>query len=120
MLIFFRNSAPHQQPVDIRHQIDRSLRQGNCRLLVARRDGTICGGLSLTWYDHPLGRRGWIEDVVVDQAFRRQGIAGRLIRRAQAEATALGITHLQLTSRHSIALRLMQPIKLSTGRPPTA
>ena len=41
-------------------------------LLVARVDGEIVGTLTLVTFPIPTGLRAWIEDVVVDEAGRRQ------------------------------------------------
>ena len=102
--------APHSNPRQTQQQIERCLRQAHSYILVAswadtdtdttaEQPATVLGGLSLSWYDHPLGRRGWIEDVVVDQALRRQGIARALMRRAKRLAQSCAISQLQLTSR---------------------
>ena len=63
-------------------------------LFVACDDARPCGMLTLAWYDVPSGRKAWIEDVVVDAAYRRRG-AG------VAHAAALGAERLSLTSNPS-------------------
>ena len=47
-------------------------------LLVARSAGVITGTLTLVMFPLPTGIRAWIEDVVVDEAARGQGIGEAL------------------------------------------
>ena len=54
------------------------------RLLVARNDQAIMGTLTLALFRIPTGVRAWIEDVVVDEAARGQGIGEALNRRARS------------------------------------
>lgn len=69
------------------------------RLYVAESaEGIIVGTLTMVLYDIPTGRRAWIEDVVVDEAWRGRGCAGILVRRAIREAAAEGAGTLMLTS----------------------
>ena len=57
--------------------------------------------LSLVWYDVPSGRKGWIEDVVVDAAVRRRGVGEALLEEALRIARCEGVERLQLTSSPS-------------------
>lgn len=69
------------------------------RLLVARdEDDNIVGSLTLALFRIPTGLRAWIEDVVVDEAARGQGVgetltmeALRLARRAGARTVDLSV-----------------------------
>lgn len=73
----------------------------NTHLFVARLKGnrdTIVGMFTLIVYRHPYKKKGWIEDVVVDQDYRRQGIAKKMLNQAIEEAKKLDITSLNLTS----------------------
>lgn len=62
---------------------------------VKRRIGmaTLCVTQSFT------GRKAWIEDVVVDNAFRGRGLSHRLIACMKTRAAELGISRIMLTSR---------------------
>src|SRR5512145_1795619 len=52
-------------------------------IFVARAaDGTIVGSLTLALFRIPTGLRAWIEDVVVDNATRGQGVGEALNRAA--------------------------------------
>ena len=50
-------------------------------LLAARLDGQIAGLLTLAMFPIPTGFRAWIEDVIVDEAARGQGIGEALTKR---------------------------------------
>jgi ribosomal protein S18 acetylase RimI-like enzyme len=70
------------------------------RLLLAReRDGRIVGMLTLVLFTIPTGIRAWIEDVVVDQDVRGQGVGALLTRAALELAGADGARTVDLTSR---------------------
>lgn len=63
--------------------------------------GEIVGSGSLAISNSPTGRHGWIEDVVVDQAARGQGIGRMLTQSLMDKARALGLKQVYLTSRPS-------------------
>ena len=72
-------------------------------LLLARDDasGEIVGALTLALFRIPTGLRAWIEDVVVDDAARGQGIGGALTQEALRRAVEAGARTVDLTSRPS-------------------
>lgn len=73
-----------------------------CRLLLARdADGTIVGMLTLAVFRIPTGLRAWIEDVVVDEAARGQGVGAELTNAAIRLAGERGARTVDLTSRPS-------------------
>ncbi|MEV0006464.1 GNAT family N-acetyltransferase [Micromonospora sp. NPDC050980] len=74
--------------------------RGN-RLLIARVDGQIVGALTLVTFPIPTGLRAWIEDVVVDEAARGQGVGAALTREAVRLARVDGVRTVDLTSRPS-------------------
>ena len=70
------------------------------RLLVARDgDGRIVGTLTLVFVRIPTGVGAWIEDVVVDDAARGQGVGEALTREAVRLAELGGAGSVNLTSR---------------------
>ena len=72
------------------------------RLLIARdTDHRIVGTLTLVLFRIPTGVRGWIEDVIVDEAARGQGVGEALTAEAVRLADAAGARTLDLTSRPS-------------------
>ena len=71
------------------------------RLLVARSAGAIVGSLTLVLVRIPTGLRAIIEDVVVDEQSRGQGV-GRMLNEAALElARDAGAVTVDLTSRPS-------------------
>ena len=70
-------------------------------LLVAREAGQIIGMLTLVTFPIPTGLRAWIEDVVVDESVRGQGVGAALSREAVRLARAAGARTIDLTSRPS-------------------
>jgi ribosomal protein S18 acetylase RimI-like enzyme len=68
--------------------------------LVARGDdGAIVGVLTLHLYRVPAGLNARIDDVVVDDAARGQGVGEQLTREAIRRAELAGARHVELTSR---------------------
>ncbi|HLN54598.1 MAG TPA: GNAT family N-acetyltransferase [Bacteroidales bacterium] len=61
----------------------------------------IAGVLTLASYPNITGRKLWIEDVVVDNSFRGQGIGEKLTLAAIGFARTLGSNEVKLTSRPS-------------------
>lgn len=74
--------------------------------------GHIAGSLSLVVFRIPTGVRAWIEDVVVDERARGQGLGEALTRAALDRARSLGVKTVDLTSRPSreAANRLYQRV----------
>src|SRR5688572_22670814 len=68
-------------------------------LLVARNEGEkIVGALTLAVYRVPTGIRSVIEDVIVDEAIRGQGVGESLMKRAIDLARQKGAGNISLTS----------------------
>ena len=90
-------SAP---PLD-RAALERIAGSDATTLLVAWSDGRLAGTLSLVMFPIPTGIRAWIEDVVVDEAARGQGVGEALTMAALRLAEAAGARTVDLTSRAS-------------------
>jgi ribosomal protein S18 acetylase RimI-like enzyme len=76
------------------------LRAKGTHFFVAESDNReIAGMLTLVMYDIPSGFRAWIEDVVVDDRFRGQGIGKALVEHAIVFAGLAGAKSVDLTSR---------------------
>jgi GNAT superfamily N-acetyltransferase len=69
------------------------------RLLTARRGERVVGMLTLVLFRIPTGVRAWVEDVVVDDSARGQGVGGRLLSAAVELARGAGARTVDLTSR---------------------
>jgi ribosomal protein S18 acetylase RimI-like enzyme len=70
-------------------------------LLVARVDGRIVGTLTLVRFPLPTGERARIEDVVVDESARGQGVGAALTTEAIRLTGEFGVRTVDLTSRPS-------------------
>ncbi|MBV9794899.1 MAG: GNAT family N-acetyltransferase [Actinobacteria bacterium] len=70
-------------------------------LLIARDGDRVVGMLTLVTFPIPTGLRAWIEDVVVDETARGQGVGAALTRAAVRHAQAAGARTVDLTSRPS-------------------
>ena len=69
------------------------------RLLVAYSGDQAVGMLTLVMFPIPTGLRAWIEDVVVDETARGQGIGAALTQEAIRQARTAGARTVDLTSR---------------------
>ena len=100
-------------PAPTREALDEIARSDASHLLIARADdGAIVGSLTLVLFRIPTAVRAWIEDVVVDESVRGQGIGEMLNREALRIAKDAGAKTVDLTSRPSrdAANRLYQRI----------
>jgi ribosomal protein S18 acetylase RimI-like enzyme len=89
-------------PPPTREELGELVRSAASHLLVARDgDGRIVGSLTLVLFRIPTGVRAWIEDVVVDESARGQGVGEALNREALRVAGDAGARTVDLTSRPS-------------------
>jgi ribosomal protein S18 acetylase RimI-like enzyme len=80
--------------------LQKMVHSQNTSLWIARNEGgEIIAMLSLVIYRTTTGIHAWIEDVVVDQKARRQGVAGKLTQAALEFAQQNGAKAVSLTSR---------------------
>jgi len=85
-------------PIPDEEAIQKMVNSQASSLWIARNEvGEIIAMLSLAIYRTTTGVHAWIEDVVVDQKARRQGVAGQLTQAAvefaqQNEAKAVSLT----------------------------
>jgi len=91
-----RNAAPLDADA-----LARLIEWDGNHLLAARVDRRILGVLTLVMFPIPTGLRAWIEDVVVDEAGRGQGIGAALTTEAIRLAQVAGARTVDLTSRPS-------------------
>lgn len=70
-------------------------------LFLARKGQKIVGMITLVVFRIPYKKKGFLEDLVVDVAHRRQGIGEKLLQFAITWAKELGVHSLALTSRPS-------------------
>lgn len=74
------------------------IRDMSCRLFVARIGSEVVGMFSLCTYLSPSMRKVWLEDVVVDNAWRGQGIGRAMVAYAINFARQIAPCCLMLTS----------------------
>jgi ribosomal protein S18 acetylase RimI-like enzyme len=72
---------------DRRESIDSQVRKPSVIFLVAESEGRLVGTVLAT---HDV-RKGWINRLAVDPAYRRRGIGFRLVREAEDRLEALGM-----------------------------
>ena len=70
----------------------------NSHLFFLMKDEQIAGMLTVGIYYSPTGGKAWIEDVVVDETFRGQGLSKLLVAHAIEFTQSQGIPSLMLTS----------------------
>lgn len=75
----------------------RALSSGT--IVVARQDSRIIGMSTFKYYDALSGRKGWIEDLVVNNDFRNKGVAGLIMKEVEAFAKKNNVDSINLTSR---------------------
>jgi len=68
-------------------------------VLIARGNRRIIGSLTLAMFPTPTGLRAWIEDVIVDESARGQGVGGLLTQKALQLARDAGARTVDLTTR---------------------
>ena len=97
LLAQLSRSAP---PLDAEAVRQVATWKGNS-LLAVRAGGEIIGILTLVTFLIPTGLRAWIEDVVVDESARGQGVGAALTLEAIRLARAAGVRTIDLTTRPS-------------------
>jgi ribosomal protein S18 acetylase RimI-like enzyme len=86
-------------PAPSREALARIVDSPGAALFVARDGGRVVGMLTLVVFEIPTAVRAWIEDVVVDETSRGQGVAASLVQAALDRAEAQGARTVDLTSR---------------------
>ena len=74
------------------------LESANSHLFFLMKDEQIAGMLTVGIYHSPTGGKAWIEDVVVDETFRGQGLSKLLVAHAIEFVKSKRIPLLMLTS----------------------
>lgn len=93
-----RQLSSTAEPLD-RPALTRLATSEAATVLLARRGETVVGTLTLVTFPTPTGVRAHIEDVVVDDAARGQGVGTALTEHALRSARAAGARTVDLTSR---------------------
>lgn len=86
-------------PMTLTEDMCRQLfKSENSHLFFLVKDEQIAGMLTIGIYHSPTGGKAWIEDVVVDESFRGQGLSKLLVAHAIEFTKSMGIPSLMLTS----------------------
>jgi ribosomal protein S18 acetylase RimI-like enzyme len=91
--------SPRRTPPSLAELRELTAAPGTVFLVARDDDGRAIGMLTLIVYRVPTGLRGWIHDVVVDEAARGQGAGDALTREALEHARAAGVSTVHLTTR---------------------
>lgn len=93
--------TPHVSPPSYKDLLEMAVSDSTFIFIawIPNLDGKIAGMATLGTYRTPTGFHGWIEDVVVDRDYRRQGIGKALTEACLAQAKKLGLQEVNLTSR---------------------
>lgn len=90
------------EPMEVNREVWHQLTGRPDSHLFLLTDGEeIAGMISVGIYFSPTGGKAWIEDVVVDEAYRGRGFSKLLVEHAIRLARSQGATSLMLTSRPS-------------------
>jgi ribosomal protein S18 acetylase RimI-like enzyme len=91
--------SPHSIPPSS-NELAELLASPNTYLYTARDEhGKIVGSLTLVFYRTPTALHAWIEDVIVDETVRGQGLGTTLTQVAIEQAQVRGAKCVNLTSR---------------------
>lgn len=96
----FANLVPQlssSSPPPVSENLDEAIASSGTTLLVARTEAGIVGALTLITFRTPWGVRARIEEVVVDEPARGDGVGSALVRAAIEKAGALGSDRVELS-----------------------
>ena len=96
----FLNQLTSQPMVLTEDAFKKILTDLNSHLFFLLKDNEIAGMLTVGIYRSPTGSKAWIEDVVIDNAFRGQGLSKPFLEYAIEFVKQLGIPLLMLTSNN--------------------
>ena len=87
------------RPIQLTEEAFRhTLASANSHLFFLLDDKAVAGMLTVGIYHSPTGGKAWIEDVVIDEAYRGKGLRKMLVRHAIDFVKSQGIPALMLTS----------------------
>jgi ribosomal protein S18 acetylase RimI-like enzyme len=86
-------------PAPSKEALSRIVADPGATLFVARDGQRVVGMLTLITFEIPTAVRAWIEDVVVDEAGRGQGVGAALVQAALERSAERGARTVDLTSR---------------------
>lgn len=90
--------SPTSSPIDER-DLKEIINAPSSRLFVLHKGVTAIAMASIGTYLTPTGKKAWLEDVVVDEDFRGQGLGKMLVQKVIEHISQEGNMTLMLTSR---------------------
>ena len=102
----WRRSGLANRPGDGRKDVLMKLERDSCLFLVAQEGSRIIGAVMGAWD----GRRGWIYHLAVDPAFRRRGVATKMLREVERRMCTKGVprVHSMVFDRNAASLSLFE------------
>jgi len=99
------------EPENLAGRLENLAQAENCQYFVAEEGAGLVGFAGLVWYVIPSkGLMGWVEEVVVEQTRRNQGIGARLLEVILRLAKAKGLVQLKLTTANPAARHLYEKL----------
>src|SRR6185436_132613 len=92
---FVGNNYKELTDEDVREMITSSV----TTILVAKSEGRIVGMITVVVYRIPYIRKAYLDDLVVDEAYRGQGIGTMLLEEAVTYAKEKGAAYVDFTAR---------------------
>ena len=103
------------QPDKLIRRLEAMAQGADYQYLVAELGGMVVGFGGLAWYPIPCkGFLGWIEELVVDNKVRGQGIGQELMRALLKLAKAQGCQVIKLTASNPVARTLYESFGFQT------
>jgi len=101
-------------PKNFLQRIEGLAEPGNWQYFVAEKDDKVVGFAGIAWYPIPSkGMVGWIEEVVVDENFRGQGLAHKLMEELLYVALFRDLAQVKLTTGNDIAQHIYEEFGFS-------
>ncbi|MDP2736758.1 MAG: GNAT family N-acetyltransferase [bacterium] len=99
------------EPEKLLQRLESMTSGDHYKYFVAELDSQVVGLAGLVWYPIPSkGLIGWVEEVVVDEQFRGQGIGRDLTKKIMELAGQKGCKQVKLTSATAISSKLYEQL----------
>ena len=99
------------EPGRLAKRIGKITAQKTSQFFVAEIDGKVVGFGGLAWYVIPSkGLIGWVEEIVIDEESRGQGIGNKLLEKILLVAKEKNIKQVKLMSTNPVARKLYEKL----------
>lgn len=97
------------QPENLPARMEAIADAVNTKAIVAETNGKIVGFAELAWYSIPSkGKIAWLEEVVVDENYRGQGLGKLMMEKIIVIAKEIKCQQIKLTVSNPVAKKLYQ------------